>query len=64
MTLPTKRTSRANPPLPNPYSPSSPQFAERNQAHPADLGGGMVRVDIGKPAGLVRDILRDNPQAS
>lgn len=54
----------SNPPLPNPFLPSSPGYSERNQAHPADIGGGMVRVDIGKPAGLVRDVLRDAPPNS
>ena len=63
MALPNRHARRAAP-LPNPFAPSSPGYSERNEVHPADIGEGMMRVDIGKPAGLVRDILRNTPQAS
>jgi hypothetical protein len=36
--------------------PSSPGFAERNAKTAADVGLGIVRVDSGQPAGLVRDL--------
>ena len=47
---------RPNRNLPNPMVPSSPGFAERNAKTAADVGLGIVRVDSGQPAGLVRDL--------
>jgi hypothetical protein len=38
-------------PGPNPYSPDSPGFTERNRQTETDLGGGLIRVDMGEPIG-------------
>jgi len=53
------RKVRTRSTLPNPYLPTSPGYAERHKAHSAEVGGGMVREDVGRPTGLVRDVLRD-----
>lgn len=45
------------PKLPNPYKPGSPGYAERHRAHKAEVREGAVRVDVGEPAGLLRDTL-------
>jgi hypothetical protein len=52
------RKLRKRPPLANPYLPNSPGYTERHTAHSAEVGDGMVRVDVGEPKGLLRDVLR------
>lgn len=56
------RASKApRPVLPDPFSPTSPDYAERAAYHAVDVGEGVVRVDCGTPVGLVQDILKDAP---
>lgn len=38
---------RECPRLPDPYSPNSSGFSERNQQHVKELPGGMIRIDVG-----------------
>jgi hypothetical protein len=33
----------------DPYKPGSPAYAERHRETALDIGGGMVRIDIGEP---------------
>jgi hypothetical protein len=58
-----KRHRKPNRNLPNPMGPGSPDFATRNAQVSADIGGGIMRVDVGSPAGLVRDLTRGDGQA-
>ena len=39
----------ASPPLPDPFSPTSPDFAERNRETSRKLPSGLVVVTLGKP---------------
>lgn len=38
-------------PLPDPYAPDSPDYAQRNRKVEMMLPGGVLRVDYGSPAG-------------
>jgi hypothetical protein len=42
--------SPSRPAPPDPYAPSSPNYAERNRESVTELPNGLVRVDIGEPA--------------
>jgi hypothetical protein len=43
---------RDRPAAPDWYAPGTPDFAERNRQTVTKLPGGLVRVDLGGPAGL------------
>jgi hypothetical protein len=45
------RGPRLAPSGPDPHSPNSPGYAERNRQHVTELPGGMIRIDIGEPVG-------------
>jgi hypothetical protein len=34
---------------PDPYDPTSPDYAQRHRSHATEMIGGMVRVDMGEP---------------
>lgn len=46
----TKPSRYSSVPMPDPYKPDSPAYAERNKETEVDIGNGMTRVDIGAPA--------------
>ncbi|MDX2210072.1 MAG: hypothetical protein SFV20_06900 [Sphingopyxis sp.] len=43
-----RRKRHLSPPV-DPYAPTSPDYAKRSAVTRVDLGGGMIREDIGEP---------------